>query len=106
VVGCWCSSAEDGPWALVCATEVSTTLYTSSFLFLNSFSFFLFFFLKVSAVNFIDDIQESRAPEALPIIVGVWDGNCERDAQCQELSWDRDSSAAGGLFLALMSLLG
>ena len=49
------------------------------------------------AANFIDDIQESRAPEALPIIVGVWDGNCKG------LSCEWDSSVAEGLSLARVS---
>jgi hypothetical protein len=34
-----------------------------------------------------------RDPQALPVIMGVWDGNCEGDAQCWGSSWNRDSSA-------------
>ena len=37
-----------------------------------------------------------------PVIMGVWDGNCEGDAQC----WARDSSATEGLSLALSVLAG
>lgn len=37
--------------------------------------------------------------------MGSWDGNSGGDAQCQELSWERNSSVAEGFFLALMSLL-
>jgi hypothetical protein len=38
--------------------------------------------------------------------MGVWGGNCEGDAQCWGLSWDRDSSATEGLSLALSVLVG
>ena len=41
-----------------------------------------------------------------PVIMGVWDGNCEGDAKCGGLSWDRDSSATEGLSLALSVLAG
>jgi hypothetical protein len=38
--------------------------------------------------------------------MGVWDGNCEGDAQCCRLSWDRDSSATEASLLLSVSLLG
>ena len=38
--------------------------------------------------------------------MGVWDGNCEGDAQCWGPSWDSDSSATKGLSLALSVLAG
>lgn len=34
-----------------------------------------FGFFFVGTVNFIDGIQESRAPWAPPTVLGVWDGN-------------------------------
>jgi hypothetical protein len=36
--------------------------------------------------------------------MGVLDGNCEVDAQCWELSWDRDSAARVSLFLSVFFL--
>jgi len=38
--------------------------------------------------------------------MGVWDENCEGDAQCWGPSWDGDSSATEGLSLALSILAG
>jgi hypothetical protein len=67
-------------------------------------NFYIFGF--VGSANFIDDIQESRDLEASPIITEFWNGNCEGDAQCWELNWNRNSSAAHGLSFDLMFLLG
>lgn len=36
-----------------------------------------FFFLGGGCSDFIDGVQESKAPEAPPLLFGVWDGNCE-----------------------------
>ena len=67
----------------------------------------LFLFLSFQGVeNFTDGIKESMASQAPLIILGVWDQNCERDAQCWGLSWDRDFSAAEEFSLALVILLG
>jgi hypothetical protein len=38
--------------------------------------------------------------------MGIWGGNCEGDAQCWGLTWDRDSSETEGLSLALSVLAG
>ena len=38
--------------------------------------------------------------------MGVWDGNCEVDAQCWGLSQERDSSVTNGFSLALTVLDG
>ena len=68
----------------------------------------MFFFLLflVGTVNFIDSIQESRSPQVPPVVMGVWDGNCEVDAQCWGLSQERDSSVTNGFSLALTVLDG
>ena len=39
----------------------------------------------VGAVNFIDATQESKAPQAPPIIMGVWDGNWKLLGRCSVL---------------------
>lgn len=33
-------------------------------------------------MNFINDIQERRTLYVLPLLLGVWDRNCEGNAQC------------------------
>lgn len=56
-------------------------------------------------MNFIDGIQESREGSlGSSCYYGVWDRNCEGDAQCWGPSWDRDSSATESLSLALSVL--
>jgi hypothetical protein len=50
---------------------------------------FIYFF---GAANFIDGIQQSRESSLGPSCYygGVWGGNCEGDAHCGRLSWERE----------------
>jgi hypothetical protein len=63
------------------------TLIRSQIIQLNNF---------FGTAKFIDFLKDIRTPWDTLVVMRVWDGYCEEDAQCRGPSWDRDSSAFKG----------